>query len=389
MIKIGLIGDNIIDEYIHCECNRISPEWPLPVYNELYKKIKKGGSKNVENNLIALGASVNHYCCPDEYASIKKRYIVNDKIVFRCDNDKIFNNKKIFYEFDNDIEYVILSDYNKGYLNNVVDIIKNLKNKKIIVDSKRHISNYRNCFLLKMNEKEFKEYTDNNLSLKELRSTYNINIIIVTLGSKGCIISYENKTEYIDTIIHNVSDVTGAGDIFISVITYYLACGYNIYESALKAVKLASLSVTKFGTYTLTKEDIKSIEEVIVFTNGCFDILHRGHIEYLKKSKQLGTKLIIGLNSDESVKKLKGENRPINNQEDRKILLESLDFVDEVIIFNEDTPYELIKKIKPNILTKGSDYLNKEVIGSDIVEQVVLLPYIKNYSSSTYIERIK
>lgn len=126
----------------------------------------------------------------------------------------------------------------------------------------------------------------------------------------------------------------------------------------------------------------------IVFTNGCFDILHKGHVSYLKQSKALGDYLIVGLNSDASVKRLKGPKRPINNQEDRKFVLENLACVDEVIIFNEDTPYELIKKVKPNVLTKGGDYLIKDVVGHDIVELTYIIPYKNGYSTTNMIERI-
>lgn len=126
----------------------------------------------------------------------------------------------------------------------------------------------------------------------------------------------------------------------------------------------------------------------IVFTNGCFDILHRGHIEYLQKSKDLGDILIVGINSDESVKRLKGNNRPINNQQDRKFMLKSLSCVNNVVIFNEDTPYEIIKKLKPNILTKGGDYTVETVIGHDLVEKTYIIPFTAGYSTTNIIERI-
>jgi len=126
---------------------------------------------------------------------------------------------------------------------------------------------------------------------------------------------------------------------------------------------------------------------MIVFTNGCFDILHRGHLEYLKESKSLGSKLIVGINSDESVKRLKGKPRPINNQFDRKALLEELRCVDEVIIFNEDTPYELIKRISPDIITKGGDYKVEEVVGHDLV-QTIIIPFRTGYSSSDILDKL-
>tara|TARA_B100001109_G_C18788887_1_gene439108 strand:- start:437 stop:832 length:396 start_codon:yes stop_codon:yes gene_type:complete len=125
-----------------------------------------------------------------------------------------------------------------------------------------------------------------------------------------------------------------------------------------------------------------------IFTNGCFDILHRGHVEYLQASKALGDYLIVGLNSDDSVKRLKGSTRPINNQEDRKFVLLALTCVDEVIIFNEDTPYNLIKNIQPDILTKGGDYIKEDIVGYDIVDKTVVIPFTNGYSTTDTVRKI-
>ena len=124
---------------------------------------------------------------------------------------------------------------------------------------------------------------------------------------------------------------------------------------------------------------------MIVFTNGCFDVLHRGHVEYLKQSRKLGKRLIVGLNSDESVKRLKGSNRPINNEEDRKAILLALRFVDEVIIFDEDTPLRLIQVLRPDIITKGADYKPEQVVGYTFVKQTVIIPFLDGYSSTRII----
>jgi len=126
---------------------------------------------------------------------------------------------------------------------------------------------------------------------------------------------------------------------------------------------------------------------MVVFTNGCFDVLHRGHIDYLEKSKKLGTKLVIGLNSDASVRRLK-IGRPINTQEDRKFVLLSLRCVDEVIIFDDDTPYNLIQSLEPDILTKGGDYKVSEVVGSDIVPQTVIIPLLPGYSTTNILNKM-
>jgi len=124
----------------------------------------------------------------------------------------------------------------------------------------------------------------------------------------------------------------------------------------------------------------------IVFTNGCFDILHRGHVEYLQKAKTFGGKLIVGLNSDASVRRLKGPTRPVQDQESRKIILEALRCVDEVIIFDEDTPYELIKKIQPDVLVKGADYKPEDIVGYDIVKtkggEVRTVEFVDGHSTS-------
>ena len=133
---------------------------------------------------------------------------------------------------------------------------------------------------------------------------------------------------------------------------------------------------------------LKEQKRKIVFTNGCFDILHRGHASYLEKAKALGDVLILGLNSDESITRLKGENRPINTLEDRAFLLAALESVDYVVPFTQDTPYALIEKILPHTLVKGKDYEGKEVVGSDITEEVTLIDFVAGKSTSNIIEKI-
>ncbi len=125
----------------------------------------------------------------------------------------------------------------------------------------------------------------------------------------------------------------------------------------------------------------------IVFTNGCFDVIHRGHVELLKYCKSLGNIVYVGLNSDQSVKRLKGPARPYNLQKDRQFILESIKFVDNVYIFDEDTPYELIKKLKPDIIVKGGDYDPKDVVGNDLC-QVKIFNFVKGYSSTSTLDKI-
>ena len=152
------------------------------------------------------------------------------------------------------------------------------------------------------------------------------------------------------------------------------------------------MSLNKIKDIIIICNNLKKKGKKIVFTNGCFDILHKGHLHYLFESKKLGDYLIVGLNSDKSVKILKGAGRPVNNQETRAKNLLSKGIVDNVVIFDELNPYNLIKKITPSILTKGSDYKNKDIIGSDFVKsnngRVVLIPFLDGYSTTKIINNL-
>jgi D-beta-D-heptose 7-phosphate kinase/D-beta-D-heptose 1-phosphate adenosyltransferase len=387
MMKIGLIGDHIEDIYIYGKMNRFSPESPIPIFDIEREEIRAGGASNVNNNLIKLGAYVYYFCDGVDY-SVKRRYVCDNHIMFRCDEDKVSKvdcSESVFLE---DCKFIILSDYNKGVLRQCQQLIYDLKSqgKTVIVDPKKSLVAYEGADIVKLNEDEYNRFSMVDGGYQETRKFYNLGSLVITRGRKGPIIVNDDGITELRGIDKEVSDVTGAGDIFIAAMTYYLASGKNIYNACDLANQLASLSVGHFGTYVLTEEDIRSVEKKTVFTNGCFDVLHCGHIHYLKESKKLGTRLVIGLNSDQSVKRLKGDSRPIHNQEDRKKVLEALDCVDEVIIFDEDTPYELIKQIQPDIITKGGDYKTKDdVVGNDLAE-VVLIPFLEGYSTTKTLE---
>jgi D-beta-D-heptose 7-phosphate kinase/D-beta-D-heptose 1-phosphate adenosyltransferase len=387
---IIVIGDYIVDQYIYGSYDRISPESPIPVFKQYNTETRDGGAGNVVNNLKALGNEVTFFR-NEEVNSIKTRYVVDNHIVFRADNETYYSPDEINMEIPEGVKYAILSDYNKGFLEESKAIIEALRKQKIIVivDPKKHISNYENAHIVKFNRKEFREYTG-LYSLEEcekIHEEYNIHTIIVTMGGEGVFVSDRVSGIFeIRTDEHKVSDVTGAGDIFIAALTHFLNKESTLLDAVKKANILASSSVTKFGTTVLTEDDICKTKTV--FTNGCFDILHKGHVEYLKKSKELGAKLIVGLNSDKSVKKLKGNDRPINNEQDRKAVLEALDCVDEVFIFDEDTPYKLIKSIRPDIITKGGDYTPEEVIGNDLTT-VVIIPLVDGYSTTKVVKKTR
>jgi D-beta-D-heptose 7-phosphate kinase/D-beta-D-heptose 1-phosphate adenosyltransferase len=383
---ICVIGDYINDQYIYGTMTKISSESPIPIFLETPGKfeVKEGGAANVRANLGAFGVGKIRFYGSMRNKTIKSRFVVDNRIVFRADNEEYVPYTHLDFDLEG-VTHCIISDYNKGMIHEPEAIIKLCKEHgcKIIVDPKKPLQRYAGADIVKLNKKEFDEYC-HGMTPTEVREKYEIGALIVTLGPDGVAVYSDEYTGNISSDSHQIHDVTGAGDVFIAAMTHYLERGEDLYNSCRKANILAGISVTKFGTYVLRPVDIAQARTV--FTNGCFDILHKGHIDYLRESKKLGAKLIVGLNSDASVARLKGKSRPINNQEDRKAVLLALDCVDEVIIFEEDTPYELIKSLKPDVITKGGDYAVSDVAGNDLAE-VVIIPFTVGYSTTKILEK--
>lgn len=365
-------------------------------------------------------------------SSQKSRVMAAHQQVIRIDKESICDIKcedEIINSFENCInkfDLVLLSDYGKGVLSekicqNLIQIAKANK-KMVLIDPKgSNYKKYKGATLLTPNKKEASEATriqikdKNSLkkAIKKLKFDLELHHSIITISEDG-IALYDDELEIFPALAREVFDVTGAGDSVLAALGFCLARGDEI-KSAIKTANLAAaVVVAKLGSANATFEEIeeisrersgfarkiKSSDEVakivhnshdkkIVFTNGCFDILHLGHIKYLQSAKSFGDKLIVGLNSDDSIKRLKGESRPINSQNDRASLLAALEFVDYVVIFNEDTPLNLIKKLKPDILVKGADYEGKEVVGSAIVSDVRLVEFIDGKSTTNLINKIK
>ena len=367
---------------------------------------------------------------------IKSRIISSNQQVIRYDKEtkkaitKDFEDKILGYLENNldKLDLILLSDYEKGVLTKkLTQKIINLaskNNKKLIIDPKRDFSKYKNAWMIKPNKNELSLATGIDIKTEEdlikagwkLKKELNLKYLLVTLGKDGMAL-FGDKFIKIPTVAKEVYDVTGAGDTVLAALGYFLSENDDLIEAMHFANAAAAVVVGKVGSASATiseieeikkkfdnnvdykivdlkkikqiTDDLKNKNKKIVFTNGCFDILHLGHVKYLQKAKALGDILIVGVNSNESVKRLKGKNRPINDEYDRAYLLASLEVVDYVIIFNEDTPYELIKTIKPDILVKGKDYEDKEIVGSDIAKEVILIDFIKGKSTTTIIEKIK
>jgi D-beta-D-heptose 7-phosphate kinase/D-beta-D-heptose 1-phosphate adenosyltransferase len=379
-MKVLVLGDVIIDKYIYGTSERLSPEAPVPVVKYLREVETLGGAGLVYENLKSLGVDVTLFET-EQPSSIKTRVICDGHYVTRIDDDKSADGTSVLETIElqdfSEYEYVILSDYNKGVLDESLEIIKHINkfNCKIIVDPKEHSTHYIGAWLVKPNYKEFGDFGFTN---------WQDNIVTTNAGD-NVVASIDNVVYDIPVEAVEVSDVTGAGDCFLAAFVYGLTKQYTYKHCLELAIKGSREAVKHVGTHTLTVNDL---EERIVFTNGCFDILHTGHFELLAEAKSLGGKLIVGINSDESVRRFKGPKRPINNVNKRKKQLELLPWVDEVIVFDEDTPYRLIKEVVPHVIVKGGDYTVEQVVGHDLAD-VHLVPTVEGYSTTKIIEASK
>ena len=380
MNKVLVIGDVIIDKYIYGTSTRISPEAPVPVITYIEEKETRGGAGLVYENLKSLGVDVDMFETPGE-VSVKTRIICDGHYITRIDDDAQANGMAVLKQVQetnfSQYDYVLLSDYNKGVLDEAREIIKHINtfNCKIIVDPKENQWFYEGAWLVKPNYSEFESLEFDN---------WQGNIITTNAGEE-VIATIDGKRYEVPVDNLEVADVTGAGDCFLASFVYALTKGYN-YEKAIKiAVQGSTESVKHAGTYILKKADL---EETIIFTNGVFDILHTGHLKLLEYAKSKGNKLIVGINSDESVKRLKGSNRPVNNHMLRKEQLLALPWVDEVHIFKEDTPLELMNWLNPDLIIKGGDYIIKTVVGHEKFN-VEIFPTVEGKSTTSIIEKMK
>ncbi|QEZ88631.1 D,D-heptose 1-phosphate adenosyltransferase / D,D-heptose 7-phosphate kinase [Aliarcobacter cibarius] len=401
------------------------------------------GNDNVANELKSLLENINVSTSNlvvenDRKTSKKSRLIASQQQVLRYDMESIDDinensYKKIIQTLEKNINKynsIILSDYGKGVLttNLTKDIIKiaNKHSVKVLVDPKgKDYSKYKGSYTLTPNKKEAMEATNIDIkdesslieALKSLKMQCNLEVSLITLSEQGIAI-FDDELTIKPTVAKEVYDVTGAGDTVIASIAFALGNDLKIEEAIYFANLAAGVVVGKIGSATATLDEIyeyeyslhksnstshiKTFEEIkalasklhiqgkkIVFTNGCFDILHVGHVKYLEVAKSYGDVLILGLNADSSVRKLKGPSRPINTQDDRAYILASLESVDYVVIFEEETPYELIKLIKPHVLVKGGDYEGKEVVGQDIADELKLVQFVDGKSTTNTIKRIQ
>lgn len=371
----------------------------------------------------------------ERLTTIKTRYLSNNQQLIRVDEESRKNISKlaegfILSNFKKSISatnVVVISDYNKGLvtkslMQKILQISRKHKVPVIVDPKNKDFDIYRGCYLITPNQLEASNISGFDCNsdkeaekcAKFIMGKYNIENVLITRGEKG--LTYLNKKKVIHSPTKKIEvyDVSGAGDTVLAILTISIFSNMSVEDILHYANKAAGIVVGKIGTSVIKKSEMldkESIEEDkkifnlsqlkkkvlndkeeglrIGFTNGCFDVIHYGHISYLEESKKLCDKLIVAINSDTSIKKLKGSSRPINNQLFRSKVLASLRCCDYVIIFDNDTPLNLIKSLKPNLLTKGGDYKKKEVVGSkELLKwggETKILGYVNKLSTTNII----
>ncbi|VVU95075.1 pfkB family carbohydrate kinase [seawater metagenome] len=368
----------------------------------------------------------------------KKRYLAKGHQVFRIDKEEkyylnsqekeiLINNFNILVK-KKKIDLLLISDYNLGLIDSEITnkfiTIANKNNIPSFIDPRiDDIYKFSDSYLLKPNRNEYYDLCKkldlsneiSNFNMKKISQKLNISYLLVTLDKEGMCL-YENKSNKLINFPldsdNKVVDVSGAGDVTLASLSYlYLTESKDFTKIIPNTIKLASYSTTVSGCMILNFNIIKkvlynskiiSIKDIkyfkdnykkTSFTNGCFDLLHQGHIESFKECKEISDILYVGVNSDKSIKRLKGDNRPIINQEGRINMLQAIEYIDFIVIFDEDTPIKIIEELQPDIYVKGNDYKIDEIrefVGDNVKEIVIQKRKdIKSISTSAIIKKLK
>lgn len=335
-------------------------------------------------------------------------------------------------QMDQGLQGLVISDYGKGVFTpsftEQVLALAVAHGIITVVDPKgSDWEKYRGATFVTPNVKELGECMGRRVpnedgpiveAARHVLETFGIQYIVVTRSEKGITLVGKDGVWHSAATQQDVYDVSGAGDTVVAMILTTAIANLSKRSALVAANVAAGIVVSKVGTYPIHREEllkawadyqapthdgkiftsakdlaehIRSWQdkgETVVFTNGCFDLLHRGHVTYLQEAASLGHHLVLGVNSDASVSRLKGETRPLVHDEDRAFVLAGLGCVDAVIIFEEDTPYELLSVLRPNILVKGGDYKKEDVVGRDLVDEVVIVPFEDGYSTTGIVQKI-
>jgi D-beta-D-heptose 7-phosphate kinase/D-beta-D-heptose 1-phosphate adenosyltransferase len=468
-LKVLVLGDFMLDEYIWGRVERISPEAPVAVVDVDRETRTVGGAGNVANNLVALGARVEVlaltgednpaallkeelsrlgvdpqgiFADPRRRTTRKTRVFANQQQVVRIDRETRIPAPAAFVDWALDrldtqlasLNALILSDYGKGALTPPLlqEAIRRARAQglPVVVDPKgTDYSPYAGATVITPNHKEMEAVVGRPLETweelvekgRELRERLGLDFLLITQGAEGMTLMKQGGPLRIPARTpREVFDVSGAGDTVVAVLALGLAQWRDPALAAALANLAAGVVVTKKGTAPILRsemerelrghvhleEKIVTLRELrfliphlrtqgkkVVFTNGCFDLLHAGHIKFLEDSRRQGDVLVVALDSDASVARVKGEGRPVIGEEQRLRILAALEVVDYVTLFASDQLPEILQNLQPDILTKGSNYPEAKVAGREIVQayggRVKLLPVTEPVSVSDLINRIR
>ena len=460
-VHILVVGDIMLDRYIHGRTDRVSGEAPVPVVQVDSSEDRLGGAANVAFNVVSLGARCTLVGAVGDDPSgravvdllaqagietdlvvvdgwrttLKERLVSMQQQLVRMDFEQplpVEYGARVAERaarHTETVDAVVIEDYDKGAVSYPGRIAATAAQAgvPVIADPKfKPFEAYRGVTILKPNRAEFEAALGRWPSEGELAaagsglaSASGVDAIALTRGGEGLTI-FEATGEclHVAAVSVDVYDETGAGDTVAATLGVCTALGWPRAEAARIANVAGGLVCTKFGTAATSAQELnvavgtKAAEgqaprrrhladavararrhgERIVFTNGCFDILHAGHVGYLNEARELGDRLIVAVNDDESVRRLKGDRRPVNRLERRIRVLEGLASVDWVVPFSEDTPEALLAEIRPEVLVKGGDYAIDEIVGADFVRgyggDVRILGFVDDCSTTDIVDRI-
>lgn len=430
----------MVDEYFKVKVNRISPEFPMPIMSSTraVPTCRPGGAANVAYQFRHFNVDPTLFCFWDKHAvdifrqhdilvdcawgspcclPIKRRFLDGSVQITRHDiemelcgygHQELVTN---LARFEDAIlgrpkpDIAILSDYNKGFFSDVnmtARFMEYYRDVITIVDPKLGpVVKWSDCTIFKPNAKEAYELSGKTNWRDQSRffqDTLGCKAVVITFGGERVAGIWEDELfEYRPVRPVHVESVIGAGDCFAAFFAMAVGHGFTIAEAAEIAWNAGAVYVQANMNRPIipaevswdgivAPEELASRDFSLVFTNGCFDLLHDGHLNTLRFAKSKGDKLVVALNSDESIKRLKGEGRPIKPLDQRMAVMAALEMVDFVVSFDEDTPYEVIKKIRPDVLVKGGDWQSGTIVGADIVPEVYRAPVLEGLSTTRFVE---
>lgn len=448
-VRVLCVGDVMLDTFVYGSVDRLSPEAPVPVLARKQNTHMCGGAGNVAANMAALGAQVTlvglvgndwagqqlkkliddqveaRFVFSDQRATTHKtRFVSQGKHLLRVDEEAtdVISQEiedsliDVIRQALKDHAYTVVvgSDYAKGVMTPKVCKALVDSGMPVLMDPKgSDYRPYKGVTLISPNMKELYAATPAGSTqerVAHLMASMEVPYVLLTQGADGMtLFSQTEKPFHVAAEAQEVFDVSGAGDTVMATLAVVYASGQSLPEAVVLANRAAGIVVAKVGTSVISIEQLlsehsqlpwkdqiarwKQKGEVVGFTNGCFDCLHPGHLHALRQARQNCQRLVVGLNSDASVKRLKGDSRPIQTEDVRATMLDALPEVDLVITFDDDTPLELIKAVMPDVLVKGADYTVDQVVGADLVQKsggrVVLAEMLPGHSTTVMIQRLK